>query len=636
MSDVIHQAAHEEKLLLLEAIINQSPAVAFRWSADEKWSVRFVTENIRQFGFLPEEFLGNGLNFIDIIHPDDVQRFRDEVAEFCRRGLDEFCHEYRIVDGKGMVRWLEDRTVILRRKDSLPYAYQGLLLDVTDRKNAEEGVIRQKEMLQTILDTIPAMIVYFDPNTQVAYGNLAWQRVTGWTREDLLERDLLDELYPDAEYRGLVREFVVRADGVWQDFRMRVRDGRELNTRWANVKLTDGTTIGIGQDITEQLKYEEKVRLHQKLETVGRLAGGIAHDFNNILTAIIGFCTLTKMKSGTDDPVQDYQDKILAAAEKAAGLTQSLLAFSRKQMISFRRMNLVECVNEIAERIAPELGPDIRLEIRHAVPNLVVVADCTCLEQILVNLAANSRDAMPDGGALVFATGHFELGSDFIQANGFGKEGRYACLTVADTGMGMAPEILSNIFVPFYTTKDVGKGTGLGLPSVYGTVKQLGGYITAESVPGEGTAFTIYLPSTKDEVARIPDERAGAEISAIPVILLADDNTLVRAVSREFLEKSGYSVIEAIDGADAVEKFGGMSTPPDLLLFDVVMPRMNGMEAYQLIHEQRPEIPVLFMSGYHDKFNSAMSLPEGAVTIVGKPIMPQALVGKIREILKQD
>lgn len=636
MSDVIHEAAHEEKLLLLETIINQSPAVAFRWSADEKWSVRFVTENIRQFGFLPEAFLTNGLNFIDIIHPDDVQRFCDEVAEFCRQGVEEFCHEYRIIDGTGMVRWLEDRTVILRNKDSLPYAYQGLLLDVTDRKNAEHGVIRQKEMLQTILDTIPAMIVYFDPNTQVAYGNLAWERVTGWRREDLLERDLLDELYPDEEYRGLVREFVVRAEGVWQGFRMRVRDGRVLNTRWANVKLTDGTTIGIGQDITEQVKFEEKVRLHQKLETVGRLAGGIAHDFNNILTAIIGFCTLTKMKTGQDDPVQVYQDKILAAAEKAAGLTQSLLAFGRKRMISVRRMNLVECVNEITQKVASELGPDIRLEIRHAVPNLVVVADCNCLEEILFSLTMNSRDAMPEGGSLIIATTSTELGSAFIAANGFGRVGRYACLTVTDTGTGMAPEILNNIFVPFYTTKDVGKGTGLGLASVYGTVKQLGGYITVQSVPGKGSTFTIYLPSARDEVVRSPDERVCGKISATPVILLADDNTLVRAVSREFLEKSGYSVIEAIDGADAVEKFGEMNTPPDLLLFDIVMPRMNGMEAFQLIHEQRPEIPVLFMSGYQDKFDSVMSLPEGAVTIVGKPIMPQALVGKIREILKQD
>ncbi|HOP39904.1 MAG TPA: histidine kinase dimerization/phospho-acceptor domain-containing protein, partial [Geobacteraceae bacterium] len=236
----------------------------------------------------------------------------------------------------------------------------------------------------------------------------------GWTREDLRERDLLKELYPDAEYRGFAKDFIAREEGVWQNFRIRTRDGRELDTRWANVKLTDGTNIGIGQDITEQLKFEEKVRLNQKLETVGRLAGGIAHDFNNILTAIIGFCTLTKMKAEKDDPIQDYQDKILAAAEKAAGLTQSLLAFSRKQMISVRRMNLVECVNEIAEKIAPDLGPDIHLEVRHAVSHLMVVADFTCLEQILVSLAANSRDAMPDGGSLVFATNFFELGSDFI------------------------------------------------------------------------------------------------------------------------------------------------------------------------------------------------------------------------------
>jgi PAS domain S-box-containing protein len=634
MSDASHEKTHGDMLLELETIINQSPAVVFRWNADERWSVQFVSDNIWQFGFRPEEFLANGLSFADIVHPDDLQRVRDEVARCSREGVDEFSREYRIIDGNGRVRWLDDRTVILRDKDSVPVAYQGLLLDVTDRKNAEHHVVRQNEMLQAILDTIPAMIVYFDPDHRVAYGNLAWERITGWTLEDLQKRDLLEEFYPDAEYRRHVREFVMRAEGVWQNFRTRVRDGRVLDTRWMNVQLSDGTSIGIGQDITDQAKFEEKVRLTQKLEAVGRLAGGIAHDFNNILTAIIGFCTLSKMKTDANDPVHHYQDSILKAAEKAAGLTQSLLAFSRKQMIFVRRMDLVECVTQIMEKIAPDLGDNIHLQMRHEIPDLQVVADCHCLEQILVSLSMNSRDAMPDGGSLVIATTLAEIGPDFIEANGFGKVGRYACLTVTDTGVGMAPEVQRNVFVPFFTTKDVGQGTGLGLPSVYGTVKQLGGYITVQSARGAGSTFTIYLPCAKVETFQEVGERPAGKHSEHPVILLADDDTLVRTVSREILEKSGFSVVEAVDGADAVRKFREMENAPDLLLFDIVMPRMNGMEAFQRIHEERPEIPVLFLSGYQEKIGSFGDLPDGAVEIVGKPITPQELVRKIKEMLE--
>ncbi len=634
MIDAIHEKSHEEKLLELETIVNQSPAVAFRWSADDKWSVQFVSDNIWQFGFRPEEFLSNGLCFADIIHPDDLPRVRDDLARYTSEGIDEFSGEYRIIDGQGQVRWLDDRTVVLRDENSLPLAYQGLLLDVTDRKKIENHVIQQKEMLQAILDIIPAMIVCFDTDQKIAYGNLAWETITGWTLEAMQEHDLLEELYPDPEYRQFASEFITRAEGVWQNFHLRVRDGRVIETRWANVKLSDGTNIGIGQDITDQKKLEEKVQLHQKLEAVGRLAGGIAHDFNNILTAIIGFCTLSKMRTDESDPVHQYQDRILSAAEKAAGLTQSLLAFSRKQMISVSRINLVECVNLIAEKLLSVLGDKAQLVIRHEFPVLQVVADCQCIEQILLSLTSNSRDAMPDGGNLFITTNLAEMGTDFIRVNGFGKVGRYACLTVTDTGVGMDPETQRNIFVPFYTTKNVGQGTGLGLPSAYGTVKQLGGFITAQSALGSGSVFTIYLPSASEEIDRSLVERPVMGRPTNPVILLADDNDLVRTVSREILEKSGFAVVEAVDGLDAVEKFREMETAPDLLLFDIVMPRMNGMEAFQKIHEKRPELPVLFMSGYQEKIDPVRGLPDGAVEIVGKPVSPNDLVRKIRDILK--
>lgn len=634
MIDVIHEKTREEKLLELETIVNQSPAVAFRWSADDKWSVQFVSDNIWQFGFRPEEFLLNGLCFADIIHPDDLPRVREDLARYTRDGINEFTGEYRIIDGQGRVRWLDDRTVILRDENSLPLAYQGLLLDVTDRKNFEQHVIRQKEMLQAILDIIPAMIVYFDTDQKIAYGNLAWETITGWNLEAIQKHDLLEELYPDPEYRHSASDFISRAEGVWQNFHLRVRDGRVIETRWANVKLSDGTNIGIGQDITDQKKLEEKVQLNQKLEAVGRLAGGIAHDFNNILTAIIGFCTLSKMRTEENDPVHQYQDRILSAAEKAAGLTQSLLAFSRKQMISVSRINLVECVNLIAEKLASVLGDKVQLVFRHEHPVLQVVADCQCIEQILLSLTSNSRDAMPDGGNLIITTNLAEMGTDFIRVNGFGKAGRYACMTVADTGVGMDPETQRNIFVPFFTTKNVGQGTGLGLPSAYGTVKQLGGFITAQSALGSGSVFTIYLPCAAEELDRSPVARPVKERQSIPLILLADDNELVRTVSRELLEKSGFAVVEAVDGLDAVEKFREMETAPDLLLFDIVMPRMNGMEAFQQIHEKRPELPVLFMSGYQEKIDPVRGLPEGAVEIIGKPVSPKDLVLKIRAILK--
>jgi CheY-like chemotaxis protein len=337
------------------------------------------------------------------------------------------------------------------------------------------------------------------------------------------------------------------------------------------------------------------------------------------------------MKTDENDPVHHYQGQILSAAEKAAGLTQSLLAFSRKQMMSISRINLVECVNLTVEKLAEVLGEKVDLQIRHEVPDLQVVADCHCIEQILLSLASKSRDAMPEGGSFVIATTFAEMGTDFIRQQF--RQGRSICLSDGHGHRGrMDQDTQRNIFVPFFTTKNVGQGTGLGLPSVYGTVKQLGGFITAQSDLGAGSVFTIYLPSNTKETCRAQVEFPLTKHSVHPVILLADDNDLVRAVSREILEKSGFTVIEAVDGVDAVGKFREMENAPDLLLFDIVMPRMNGMEAFQKIHEERPDIPVLFVSGYQEKIDSAQGLPDGTVEIIAKPVSPKKLVRKVQEI----
>jgi nitrogen-specific signal transduction histidine kinase len=382
----------------------------------------------------------------------------------------------------------------------------------------------------------------------------------------------------------------------------------------------------------EKVLLESQLLQSQKMEAVGTLAGGVAHDFNNILTAIMGFTYVLRMDLKSDDPKIAYVDQILSASQKAASLTQSLLAFSRKQQIDLKLHKMNDIVGQTAGLLKRLLTEDIELKVILSHRNPTILADIIQIDQILMNLTTNARDAMPKGGILRIETGTVTLDEEFIALHGYGEPGEYALLSVSDTGTGMDEKTKEHIFEPFFTTKEVGKGTGLGLSSVYGAVRQHNGYITVDSTLNEGAIFRIYLPlvhrKEKKTSLELSDVQRGSE-----TILVAEDDPAVRMLVTDVLHRYGYTTVEAIDGRDALRKFIESRGHIDLIIIDVVMPKMDGKELYEQIKRKNSNIKVLFTSGYTRDVVIDKGVEDDRVDFIRKPIRPRELLSKVREVL---
>jgi signal transduction histidine kinase len=401
---------------------------------------------------------------------------------------------------------------------------------------------------------------------------------------------------------------------------------------------TDINTVldAYGQNVSEQRKLQRQLFQAQKMEAVGQLAGGVAHDFNNILTAIMGYASLLQTKLNGDARLNDYVKQILDGADRAAEVTKGLLAFSRKQMINPRPVDLNNVVRGSEKLLSRLIGEDIEITTTLFSKDVVCMVDAGQIEHVIMNLTTNARDAMPNGGRLALRTEVAELDDAFVQSHGYGEPGMYAVLSVYDTGIGMDQEVREKIFEPFFTTKEPGKGTGLGLAMVYGIIKQHGGYINVYSEPGNGTTFKIYLPSTqaKDEILLGSSSetvvRGGTE-----TILVAEDDEKIRRLSEIILTQNGYTVISAIDGEDAVNKFIEHKDDIQLVIIDLIMPKKSGKEAYAEIKAVRPYIRVLLSSGYTgDRIDDYILSKEDC--FINKPVSPKDLLRKVRELLDND
>ncbi|MBU5613896.1 ATP-binding response regulator [Geomonas azotofigens] len=387
------------------------------------------------------------------------------------------------------------------------------------------------------------------------------------------------------------------------------------------------------RDVTESKKLEEQLRQTQKMEALGALAGGVAHDFNNILTGIMGYATLLKLRMGEGNPLLSFPLDILAAAERAANLTKSLLTFSRKQTISLKPENLNEIVKRIDKLLLRIIGEDLEFRAKLAETPLYALADCGQIEQVLMNLAANARDAMPHGGVLTIATGRIDLAADGDPPQL--PSGPYAVIAVSDTGEGMDAATKARIFDPFFTTKEIGKGTGLGLSIVYGIIQQHSGAITVQSDPGKGTTFSIYLRLLPTESESAPENEEAPVPGGSETILLAEDNADARDSMTRVLSEYGYSVIQTVDGEDALEKFQANRDRVAFLLLDVVMPKKDGMAVYREIKAVRPSLPVLFVSGYTEDVIAKKGVVIGTDPFIFKPIPPRILLTRVRELLSR-
>jgi len=515
-----------------------------------------------------------------------------------------------------------------------------IVRDISERKRMEEKIAKSENQLRAIIETAPECVKLLDAQGTVLDMNAAGLAMI---EADSHEQAMGKSIYPliAQEYRPAVQtmvEKVFQGNSETLEFEItgikgtrRWVQSRSVPLRDVNGQIT--AFLGVTRDITEQKKMEAQLRHAQKMEAVGTLTGGIAHDFNNILTAIIGYANIIKLKIGSDDPVKLYAEQILASTERATSLTQGLLAFSRKVPINLKPVNLNEIVVRVQKLLHRLISEDITLKTECTDRETTVIADSSQIEQVLMNLVTNARDAMPEGGALTISTDIARLDNDFIKDHGYGKAGTYALIIVNDTGTGMDSNTLERIFEPFFTTKEVGKGTGLGLSIVYGIIKQHNGFIVCKSNPGQGTTFTIYLPLVKtsiheEKLLKAPLAKGGTE-----TILIAEDDAEVRALTKTILKEFGYTVIEAEDGEAAVRKFMEHKDSIQLLLFDVVMPVKDGKEAYKEIKNIRPKVKAIFMSGYNTTSTTPKGGAEEGVELLLKPLTPTVLLNKIREVL---
>lgn len=518
-------------------------------------------------------------------------------------------------------------------------AYLGILFQ---RKRAEEILKKNEEKYRTLISNIPDVAWTADSKGNTVFISSNVERVYGYPPDEIYKDPIglwFGRINPDdARMVKELFELLFSENKKFDvEYRIQRKDGEWiwLHDRSVSTYKKDGTTYadGIFSDITEYKKLEAQLRHSQKLEAIGRLVGGIAHDFNNMLTSIIGFAGILQMKMDKDDPLIVEVEQIMESAERGANLTRNLLVFGRKQAINPEPVDLFEITKKVDRLLSRLLGENIEIRILSRDEELTVMADSVQIEQALINLATNARDAMPDGGVLTIETSRERLDEEFIKTHGYGKPGRFAMITVSDTGTGMDEKTRERIFEPFFTTKDMGKGTGLGLAIVYGIVKQHNGYINVYSEVGKGTTFRIYLPLVKAEVPEAKTAKPLPPVVGTETVLVAEDDTSVRSLSKKLLESFGYKVIEAVDGEDAVNKFRENKDKIQFLLLDVMMPKKNGKEAYDEIKNISPDIKTLFMSGYTSDAVMTRGIVEAGLNFVSKPISPTDFLKKVREVL---
>jgi nitrogen-specific signal transduction histidine kinase/ActR/RegA family two-component response regulator len=393
--------------------------------------------------------------------------------------------------------------------------------------------------------------------------------------------------------------------------------------------------LGLFRDVTGQKRLEDQLRQSQKLEAIGQLAGGVAHDFNNILTVIHGHASLLLVTGALAGSSARSAQQITQAAERAAGLTRQLLTFSRRQMMQPRRLDMNEIVGNMTKMLGRILGEDVALQLSYFPQPALVQADAGMMEQVLLNLAVNSRDAMPRGGLLALKIMVLELDSQNLHHHSEAHAGRFVCLTAADTGCGIPAENLRRIFEPFFTTKEVGKGTGLGLATVYGIVKQHQGWVEVESELGKGTVFKVFLPCSEEATA--PDEAQAIEETVrggTETILVVEDEAPVRELVCSLLAARGYNILQAETGVQALELWQNCKAQVDLLLTDLVMPNnLNGRELAEMLRAERPRLKVIFTSGYSADVVGKDFVLRGGLHYLQKPYHPQKLAAAVRDCL---
>jgi two-component system, cell cycle sensor histidine kinase and response regulator CckA len=607
---------------------------------DTQGTIRFINEyGQRLFGYSAEELTGRSV--VGTIVPETERTGRNlqaMIADIGRQPEKYTANENENMRSGGERLWILWSNHGLRDESGNITEILSIGNDVTDRKTAEE----ERERLMHAIEQAAEIIVITNAEGVIQYANPAFEAITGYTREEAAGRNpaILKSGEQDAAFYENLWATLLRGEAWSGRFVNRKKDGSFYTEEAVISPVRDGAGrtvnyVAVKRDITSEIALEEQLRQAQKMEAVGRLTGGVAHDFNNLLQAINGYAELALSEVEETSPAGEAIAEVLQSGERAAHLVEQLLLFSRRQIMRPELLDLNNTIEEILRMLRRVIGEDIRIEWRPGSSTAGIYADGGMVEQALLNLCVNARDAMPAGGCLTISTSSGEPGPDPAALHPENGPGRYVLLRVADTGCGMEKDLIGRIFEPFFTTKETGKGTGLGLATVYGIIKQHDGLIDVSSAPGEGTVFRLYWPMAANpapaEESRPPETIQGGT----ETILLAEDEENVRRLARVILEQAGYTVLVVRNGREAAALFEQRNAEISMALLDVVMPEMGGREAAEAMLALRPGLPVLFASGYSENADHLNFVAEKGLRLIRKPFNRAILLRAVREMLGQ-
>lgn len=632
------EAALRESEYQFADLVNNIDGIV--WEADpQTHTATFISfQAQRILGYPASEWMNSKTFWLDHLHPEDRMAAL-KYYESCKTHGEAKDFEYRFIAADGRVVWIHDFVSVVMENGKAANM-RGVMVDVTERRNAEAELRKREDRFRLLIENASDIVTVINAEGIIRFQSPSVTRILGYQPEEMVSRSAFDFLHPDDLPRvssAVKSAFSNAGLPISVEYRYRHSDGtwRYLQSIGRSIagEAPDGFLILNSRDISETRKLEEQFRQSQKMEAIGQLAGGVAHDLNNILTVV--HMQLDLLKHG--DPLTPIQSEsvldIEKASRRAADLTRQLLMFSRRQAALKHDLDLNAVVTNITKMLQRILGEDVAMHISYAPQPLPVNADSGMLDQVLLNLAVNSRDAMPVGGRLVIETSVAEFDEFAAAQKQHARVGRFACLSVSDNGKGIAPEILPRIFEPFFTTKDIGKGTGLGLATVFGIVQQHNGWINAYSEVGKGTTFRMYLPLQK-EAEEVVAEKTAVAKGGNETILLVEDEQSLRVLVRNVLTRLGYRVLEATTGLTAVEVWKEHRNDIKLLLTDLVMPDgMTGKQLGEVLTKENPNLKVIYTSGYSRDIAGQGFLLQDGVNFLSKPFQATKLAQTVRNSL---